>query len=236
MLSGLTSLPQGILFIGGTDARAQVVRYILPLYCDTQTGCETCTPCQQIRAGSSCDVRIIEDQTIGIDHIRQVLDEAKFGPNGDKPLILYFPEANQISPQAANAYLKFLEESPAGVTSIFQSQRLQDVLPTIQSRCFHLYLPAKRSYIDDLVATIETDMTPVRLVDLIAADTVERFAISEQLAKSKAATMAHLQLWAYEALDEAHGPFLRTITAALSSMGFHVNSRLQLDRVVLSLP
>jgi len=60
---------------------------------------------------------------------------------GSKVVILY--EADRIRHQAANAFLKTLEEPPPGTHLLLLTAKPYDVLPTINSRCFRFNIPAK---------------------------------------------------------------------------------------------
>ncbi len=52
-------------------------------------------------------------------------------------------EADRMNTAAANAFLKTLEEPPAGTTLLLLSTRPYDLLDTIRSRCFRFHLPGQ---------------------------------------------------------------------------------------------
>ena len=50
---------------------------------------------------------------------------------------------------AANAFLKTLEEPPAGTTIFLLSRAVNQVLPTIRSRCLHFRIPGADDFSDE---------------------------------------------------------------------------------------
>lgn len=74
-------------------------------------------------------------QSIGVDNIRNIIKEVNKKPyEGDKKIIIVY-EANKMTTEAQNAFLKTIEEPPVGITIILLSQNLNFILNTIKSRC-----------------------------------------------------------------------------------------------------
>jgi len=80
------------------------------------------------------DTLVIEpDTNIGIDEVRTVIEFLDFAPKGEiKKVILY--DADKMTQEAANAFLKTLEEPPSYVILILVTSRWFSLLPTIRSR------------------------------------------------------------------------------------------------------
>jgi len=79
---------------------------------------------------------------------RLVADIAKTSnQGGNKVAILY--EADRMNDPAANAFLKTLEEPPAGTTLFLLTTRPYDLLDTIRSRCLNFRIPAELETIGD---------------------------------------------------------------------------------------
>jgi len=80
------------------------------------------------------DLMIIEpDTNIGIDEVRTVIEFLEFAPKGEiKKVILY--DADKMTQEAANAFLKTLEEPPSYAILILVTSRWFSLLPTIRSR------------------------------------------------------------------------------------------------------
>lgn len=86
---------------------------------------------------------------IGVDPTRELIRQVQQTSNqgGRKVAVVY--EADRFMPQAANAFLKTLEEPPADTTLFLLTTRPYDLLPTIRSRCLLLNFPAERDRVDD---------------------------------------------------------------------------------------
>jgi len=76
------------------------------------------------------------------------------------------------SDQAANAFLKLLEEPPPGTTLLLTSSEPGALLPTIRSRVVSVRVPPMRR--DDVVAFLEHPAIASRLSRLPRADAVQR--------------------------------------------------------------
>ncbi|MBZ9684899.1 DNA polymerase III subunit delta' [Clostridium estertheticum] len=73
--------------------------------------------------------------TIGVGSIRTLIEEINKKPyEGDKKVIIIY-EADKMTPQAQNAYLKTIEEPPVNVTILLLCENLEVILDTIKSRC-----------------------------------------------------------------------------------------------------
>lgn len=85
------------------------------------------------------DALVIEpDTNIGIDEIRTVVEFLDFSPKGEtKKVILY--DADKMTQEAANAFLKTLEEPPSYAIIILVTSRWFSLLPTIRSRLQKLH-------------------------------------------------------------------------------------------------
>ncbi|ADL49890.1 DNA polymerase III subunit delta' [Clostridium cellulovorans] len=82
---------------------------------------------------------IIEFKTskasIGVDDIRVLIEETNKKPfEGDKKVIIIY-NAEKITVQGQNAFLKTIEEPPKGVFIFLLCENLEKILDTIKSRC-----------------------------------------------------------------------------------------------------
>ena len=73
--------------------------------------------------------------SMGVDEIRQIVDEINKKPvEGNKKVIIIY-RGDKMTENAQNAFLKTVEEPPAGVYIIILSESLELILDTIKSRC-----------------------------------------------------------------------------------------------------
>jgi len=73
---------------------------------------------------------------------RLVIDLHKSSNQGGRKVGIIY-EADRMNRQAANAFLKTLEEPPAGTTLFLLTARPYDLLDTIRSRCLNFRVPAE---------------------------------------------------------------------------------------------
>lgn len=79
---------------------------------------------------------ISEEDSIGINQIRQIktfLSKKSWQSQSTKTVIIY--QADTMTPQAQNAFLKTLEEPPANSLIIITASNKNSLIPTIISRC-----------------------------------------------------------------------------------------------------
>lgn len=73
--------------------------------------------------------------TIGVNSIRTLIEEINKKPyEGDKKVIIIY-DADKMTTQAQNAFLKTIEEPPKNVTILLLCENLEVILDTIKSRC-----------------------------------------------------------------------------------------------------
>ena len=101
--------------------------------------CETCDTCKRIRANKYFDVIFVDgyERSIRKDDVENILDEfsrTSLEMSGKKVYIL--ANINNASTKVLNMILKFMEEpSSSNTFGIFITDRKDDLLPTIVSRC-----------------------------------------------------------------------------------------------------
>ena len=100
-------------------------------------GCGLCLACRTALAGSHADVtRVVTDQTvIRVDEVRQLVRRAALAPAGQRWQILIIEDADRLTDSAADALLKSIEEPPLRTVWILCAPTVEDVIPTIRSRC-----------------------------------------------------------------------------------------------------
>ncbi|KAA1428240.1 DNA polymerase III subunit delta' [Nocardioides antri] len=96
-----------------------------------------CHDCHTVLAGSHADVALVrtEKLTIGVKEVRDLVRRASLTPMGRRWQILIVEDADRLTEQACNALLKAIEEPNARTVWMLCTPTVEDVLPTIRSRC-----------------------------------------------------------------------------------------------------
>lgn len=123
-----------------------------------------CHACHTVLAGSHADVSLIrtEKLSIGVDEVRDLVRRASLSPMGDRWQILVIEDADRLTEQACNALLKAIEEPNGRTVWMLCAPTVEDVLPTIRSRC--------------RLVTLSTPTTPEVTGFLVARGVEERLA------------------------------------------------------------
>jgi len=100
--------------------------------------CGTCASCVEITRGTSMDVIEMDAASNnGVDAIRDLISHAALGSPG-RSKVYIVDEVHMLTPAAANALLKTLEEPPGHVVFVLATTDPQKVPATIRSRTQHL--------------------------------------------------------------------------------------------------
>jgi DNA polymerase-3 subunit delta' len=131
-------MTQSWLFVGppGSGRSNAAIAFAAALQCP-QGGCGECHACHTVLASSHADVKIVrtEKLTLGVDDVRELVRTSALSPVGDRWQILVVEDADRLTEQANNALLKAIEEPGARTVWMLCAPSVEDVLPTIRSRC-----------------------------------------------------------------------------------------------------
>jgi DNA polymerase-3 subunit gamma/tau len=98
--------------------------------------CDQCASCTEIAHGNSVDVIEIDGASNnGVDHVREIRENAKFLPSAGSRKVYIIDEVHMLSTAAFNALLKTLEEPPPHVLFIMATTEPHKIPATILSRC-----------------------------------------------------------------------------------------------------
>ena len=136
------------LFTGPPGSgRSNVARaFATALQCERRTGCGECEACRLGTNGTHPDITWVKSETsvLYVDDMRDlVLSAAKFPAIGRWQIVV-IEDADRLgtpeNPRTGNALLKAIEEPTPKTMWLLCAPTVQDVLPTIRSRCRTLTL------------------------------------------------------------------------------------------------
>jgi DNA polymerase-3 subunit delta' len=124
-------------------------------------GCGSCADCHTAMVGTHPDVDHIatEAMTISVDRVRSLVLEAAAAPSIGRWRVMVLEDADRLTEWANNALLKSLEEPTPHTVWLLCAPSLEDLLPTIRSRCRHVVLttPSTRDVTGHLVERYQID-------------------------------------------------------------------------------
>lgn len=127
------------LFTGPAGSNKTLAAYALAqsVICKG-VGCTECEACKRVMRHTHPDVRYYYPEGAGgylVEQVREIVTDVDLAPIQADSKVYIIDRADLLGTQAANAFLKTLEEPPAGVVIIMLGRTLESVLPTIVSRC-----------------------------------------------------------------------------------------------------
>jgi len=136
-------IPAALLFWGedGVGKKLAAVNFAKTLNCEEESddACGRCASCVKIDKGNHSDVRIVPKETdsesIKIEEIRDLQKCASLKNFEGKKKVFIIDEAHNLTAEAANAFLKILEEPPSATLFILVSSKHELLFSTIISRC-----------------------------------------------------------------------------------------------------
>lgn len=118
----------------GVGKRTTAISFINHLLCERKTACGECGACKKFLHGNHPGYRLVESNaSIKIGQMREVKEKAQY--RKDNYVIWLINDAHKMTLQAANSFLKLLEEPPEKTLFILVTNNLGQILPTIRSRC-----------------------------------------------------------------------------------------------------
>ncbi|MGW3011922.1 DNA polymerase III subunit delta' [Streptomyces sp. NPDC001219] len=149
-------------------------------------GCGFCDGCHTALIGTHADVEIVRTDllSIGVKETRDLVRRSSLSPSGGRWQVIVLEDADRLTEGAGNVLLKAVEEPAPRTVWLLCTPSVEDVLPTIRSRCRLLSL-----------------RTPP--VDAVADVLVRRDGIEpEAAARAARATQGHIDRARRLATDE----------------------------------
>jgi DNA polymerase-3 subunit delta' len=135
-------ISNGYVFSGPKGCGKKLMAFIfaMALNCSGATvdkPCGSCSSCQRTESGNHPNVEIVKPtgQSIKIKQIRQIISDAARKPFETGYKIIIIENAEKMTHEAQDAFLKTLEEPPEDTVFILLAENHNILLPTIISRC-----------------------------------------------------------------------------------------------------
>ena len=115
--------------------------------------CDECLSCRKIDHETHVDIHWARPESrsrvVTVEQMRDLMREIQLKPTEAEYKVAIIAAADRLNPQAANAFLKTLEEPPAKSVLILLSTEPQRILETILSRCLRLNFSTESNYEPD---------------------------------------------------------------------------------------
>lgn len=158
--------------------------------------CDACLSCRKVEEDNHADIRWVRPESktrvITIDQMREVMQAVSLKAGEKAWKVAVIVAADRLNVQAANAFLKTLEEPPPRSTLILLSRDPQKLLETIVSRCLRVHIAGGGTSREG-GAHQEWLQTFTRRVTETKAGTLERYRLLGQLLSKLAAMKASIE-------------------------------------------
>ena len=127
------------LFTGppGSGRSVAARAFAAALQCERGTGCGHCEACSQSLSGAHPDVAVIvpEGLHLKIKEAREIITRSSRAPTRGRWQVTLIEDADRMEERTSNTLLKAIEEPPPHGVLLLCAPSVEDLLPTIRSRC-----------------------------------------------------------------------------------------------------
>jgi DNA polymerase III subunit delta' len=135
---GSAAMTHAWLFTGPPGSGRSVAARALAaaLQCP-DAGCGHCHDCSQALGGTHADVALVvpEGLHLLIEEAREIIARSARAPSGGRWQVTVIEDADRMEERTSNTVLKAIEEPPPHSVLLLCAPSVEDVLPTIRSRC-----------------------------------------------------------------------------------------------------
>jgi len=216
-------MPNSLLFSGpegvGKGDLALVLAKALNCEQMEDDACEVCSSCKAISGGKFPDVMSIsaEGNAIKIEQIRLLKQTAYLKPMIGKKRVFIVVEAEKMTEEAANSFLKILEEPPFFSHIILVTHNSYLILPTIKSRCQILsFSPASREEMGKILLEMGYKKEQAKLIPLLVRGNLEQ-ALSLEWEEVQSKRKQAWELFLFLLRKKEVSDFVRNYTSSKKS-------------------
>ena len=223
----------------GLGKRTMASRFAAQILCQGEDKpCGECPSCIKLAHSAHPDVRVIDNDgrknSLHVETVRELRADAYIRPNESTYKIDILTDVDALSPGAANALLKILEEPPRHMIFLLTCQNRGSVPETIVSRCVQIALAPvdEATCLEAVKALAPSDASPgqISLAAQSAKGNIGRAlatlsdptaAEAEQTARRIASSIARSDEFGVLtalAAKESDRQFLRTVFIRLSEL------------------
>ena len=182
---------------GRRETALEIARTLLCERSERDRPCGTCRHCRRVAWPDSSgtlfhpDFQVLERDlrtSTSVDASRAFLRAAQLTPFEASGQVFVVAAAESLTPEAANAFLKTLEEPHTGSARNFllMAPSQFDLLPTLRSRSLAIYLGGHESADETQVAELVDSLRPVVCAFARTGDRMDLFALSGMLQEAGA--------------------------------------------------
>lgn len=157
-----------------------------------------------------------QDGSIGIDEIRSLIDFVSVGR--DKKVLI--KQAHLMTISAQNALLKTLEESPGNAEISLQTTYIDQLLPTIISRCIIVFQKIEKPKITDSLPTLNSIH--------------DRLVIAKEKSKDRGEAILYIDSLLIASKNDLNPSRIRDLFNAKKYLKAYCNTRLVLENLFLN--
>ena len=150
------TLSHSYLFEGDEGLGKKKISYVFAktLLCKEQGSepCNHCTSCMKFDGGNHPDFVVIEPEKglIKKGEIENLINSVATAPFESLRKVFIIDQSHKMNPEAQNALLKTLEEPPEYINIVLISSSINNIMPTILSRCQRIkFYPIQSKIIAD---------------------------------------------------------------------------------------